>query len=161
MQISTKNGDQGFTTLLSGEKVVKDHSRIEAFGTLDELDASLGEAKHYCQSPNNKIVLEEIQHLLKNCMACLARTNIIDSLDDLYLNAIIEQFEEKVSITELVVPGKTLSSAKLDTCRTICRRAERRIISLAKEEKISTQIIPFVNRLSDLLFLMARNEEQI
>jgi ATP:cob(I)alamin adenosyltransferase len=164
MSITTKTGDKGQTSLWSGEKVSKDDLRVEAYGSLDELDAYLGETKLHLKIAENREIIEKIQNLLKNVMSELATTD--KEIENPLTNGIVEyftslvlKFEETIKIKGLIVPGKTIPAAKLDICRTIARRAERRIISLAKKEKVSENVLAFVNRLSDLLFLLARSEE--
>ncbi|MCK9328802.1 MAG: cob(I)yrinic acid a,c-diamide adenosyltransferase [Bacteroidales bacterium] len=164
MSISTKNGDKGQTSLWSGERIDKCSLRVESYGTLDELDAHLGEAKHYANLEETKKLLDDIQKILPRIMGELASvqkkfTNPIDSTQVDYLTEKVYYFEEIIKLKGFVIPGNTIQSAKLDVCRTIARRAERRIIGLSKEYEVSSYIISFINRLSDLLYLMARYEE--
>lgn len=165
MSISTKSGDKGQTSLWSGERINKDDNRVEAYGTLDELDSHLGEAKHYVKVEENKEILEKIQNILMRVMGELASIQKkfvspigIEEVD--YITTLVFKFEESVKLKGFVVPGNTIQSAKLDVCRTIARRAERRIVKLSNTEIISEYIISFVNRLSDLLYIMARYEEK-
>ena len=164
MSISTKTGDTGFTSLWSQQRVKKDHIRIEAYGTLDELEAFLSEAKHFVEKALNKEILEQLQIILKRIMGALATVedtfpNPIVGEDIKNIESLIYKLEKTFQIKELVILGKTIPSAKLDICRTITRRAERCIIRLGNSEDVDENILVYVNRMSDLLFLMARSEE--
>jgi len=165
MSISTKTGDKGKTGLWSGERVWKDDLRVEAYGTIDELNSFLGEAKHYV---SEKLIFERIE-LIQNDLFRVAGQ--LASKDTQYvvpmelqdvenLTEMVHDYESKIELKGFVIPGSTIASAKLDICRTIARRAERIIISLKKNEDIPEVLIQYVNRLSDLLFMMARCEEQ-
>ncbi|HPD65511.1 MAG TPA: cob(I)yrinic acid a,c-diamide adenosyltransferase [Bacteroidia bacterium] len=165
MSISTKSGDKGQTGLWSGERVWKDDLRVEAYGTVDELNSFLGEAKHFTDDNQIFAQIEQIQNDLFRVAGQLA------SKDKLYvvpmkeedterLTEWVHDYEKRIKLSGFVIPGSTLSSAKLDICRTITRRAERIIISLKKNEDIPDHILQYMNRLSDLLFMMARSEEQ-
>lgn len=166
MSISTKKGDKGETSLWSGERVSKDNIRVESYGTIDELNSNLGEAKHYVKSNKIKNIIIDIQNDLFKVAGTLAskeKTYVspIITKDVDKLNEIVKELEEKMKLKGFVIPGSTLSSSKIDVCRTISRRAERRIISLSNNEKIDIELRKYVNRLSDVLFLLARYEEFI
>lgn len=166
MSISTKTGDEGNTSLWSGERVSKDDVRVEAYGTIDELNSNLSETKHYVESLYVKNIVIEIQNNLFKVAGELASknkkyTNPIVEEDEKKLFEYILEMEKKMNLKGFVIPGNTLPSSKLDVCRTISRRAERRIISLSKVDKVSKDLLKYVNRLSDLLFLLARYEEFI
>lgn len=161
MSISTKNGDGGFTGLFSGEKVCKDDLRVEAYGTLDELDAHIGEAKHLIQDVNLRHLLIDVQKDLYRVMAVLANKsktidNPVTDEDAERLTGLVNDFEHRVGLKGFIVPGATAQSAKLDVCRTIARRAERRIVALAQKEEVPAAVLQFVNRLSDFFFIIAR-----
>lgn len=165
MSISTKGGDKGMTSLWSGQRIKKSDIRVESYGTVDELDSHIGEAKHFVKISHIHDILEEIQNKLMRIMGELASVEKvfvrpIESSDIDKLTDCVHHFEEKVKLTGFVVPGNTLQSAKLDVCRTIARRAERRIIELNNHTEVNPNIIAFVNRLSDLLYIMAREEER-
>ena len=166
MSIVTKTGDDGLTGLWSGERVRKDDARVEAYGTIDELDSVLGEAKHYLKRPDCRAIVEEIQRDLYRIAGELAtRTGAFSSPvldgDERRIEAHIDRYEAEVSLRGFVVPGATLQSAKLDVARTVCRRAERRIVSVARDSDVSYPLRRYVNRLSDLLFMLARAEEAL
>jgi len=165
VSISTKTGDKGQTSLWSGERISKDDIRVEAYGTLDELDSHIGEARHFVKIEENRQLLEEIQSILSRVMGELASVqkkfhNPIGLSEVEMLTNQVHKYEEIVKLKGFVLLGNTLQSAKLDVCRTIARRAERRILSLNKDNSVSEFIIAFVNRLSDLLYMMARHEEK-
>ncbi|MDK2945383.1 cob(I)yrinic acid a,c-diamide adenosyltransferase [Geotoga petraea] len=166
MSISTKKGDKGQTSLWSGERVNKDNIRVESYGTIDELNSHLGEAKHYVKSVYIKNIIIDIQNDLFKVAGTLASkeklyVNPIESKDVDRLDQIVETLEGKIGLKGFVIPGNTLSSAKIDVCRTICRRAERRIITLSNSENVDLELRKYVNRLSDVLFLLARYEEYV
>jgi cob(I)alamin adenosyltransferase len=165
VSISTKKGDGGQTSLWSGEKVWKNNPRVEAYGTLDELDAHIGDAKHIVQLPEIRKILVLIQNDLYHVMGELASTNQdypqpISMKESDRLTEIVHQYEQDLQLNGFVVPGNTPSSAKLDICRTIVRRAERRIITLKQTEQVPDEILLYVNRLSDVFFILARAEEK-
>ncbi|GAB1365171.1 cob(I)yrinic acid a,c-diamide adenosyltransferase [Candidatus Cloacimonadaceae bacterium] len=165
MSITTKGGDKGQTSLYTGERVWKDDLRVDAYGSLDELDAFIGEAKHYLENEDLKVILIEVQSKLYRVMGQLSTKNgsypyplcskDLDSITDT-----IRAFEEKLNLKGFVIPGSCLPSAKLDLCRTVARRAERRIITLSHSEEVAAEVLGYVNRLSDLFFILARTVEQ-
>lgn len=164
MSIMTKTGDEGLTDLWSGERVRKDDLRVEAYGTIDELDSILGEAKHWLKQDDCRRIIEEVQRDLFRLAGALAtRTGSyaepIVPEDEKRIEGYVEAYERKLGLTGFVIPGATLQSAKLDVARTVCRRAERRIVSLAWDADVPEPIRRYVNRLSDLLFILARVEE--
>ncbi|AEX84939.1 ATP--cobalamin adenosyltransferase [Marinitoga sp. 1135] len=166
MSISTGGGDKGQTSLWSGERVDKDDARVEAYGTIDELSSFLGEAKHYVKSYKVKDIIHKVQDNLFRVAGELASESKLfvqpitkEDVDE--ITKLVHYFEDAVQLKGFVIPGTTIQSAKLDICRTIARRAERRIITLSKKNKVNEYLIKYVNRLSDLLFIMARFEEYI
>lgn len=166
MSITTKKGDQGETGLWSGQRIPKDDLRVECYGTLDELNSFLGEAKHYVKSAEVLKIIEQVQKDLFRVAGELATKDIqfidpVTNKENEEITGIINDFESKVELTGFVLPGSTIQSAKLDICRTIARKAERRIISLSKSESIPSTLLIYVNRLSDLLYMMARYEEKL
>lgn len=165
MSVATKTGDKGETSLLTGERVRKDDNRVEAYGTLDELNSFLGDAKHYCTAVNFREIIESIQtDLFKICAELASGSGSIgDQVTDsdvTNISNLLEKFEKKLELKGFVLPGNCPGSAKLDICRSVARRGERRIISLAQSAEVNRSIIKYVNRLSDLLFIMARFEEK-
>jgi cob(I)alamin adenosyltransferase len=165
MSISTKTGDKGKTSLWSGERIKKSSPRVEAYGTIDELNSHLAEAKHLVKSGKIKQVIIEIQNDLFQVAGALASTEEfaypLHAQDVERITKYVHDFEKEVELTGFVIPGSTRQSAKLDVCRTIARRAERRILSLAETENVPEPVRKYVNRLSDLIYMMARFEEKI
>lgn len=161
MSITTKGGDQGQTSLYSGERVLKSDLRVDAYGTLDELDAFIGEAKHHVDDDEVFKLLLDTQNRLYRVMGELATPSqvypmpICDSEVE-QITAVIHRFEQKVNLKGFVIPGSCLGSAKLDICRTIARRAERRVIALAQEAEVPEPLRKYVNRLSDFFYILAR-----
>lgn len=165
MSITTKGGDKGQTSLFSGERVSKDDLRVEAYGTVDELDAHLGDACNYIQDEAMLAQLRKIQELLNRIMGMLASTdkaifNPITDAEVIQITQLIYQYENLVPIQGFVIPGTTKASAKLDICRTIARRAERRITSLKRQTHVPDEPSVYINRLSDLFFILARYLEK-
>ena len=147
-RIYTRKGDKGETGLLSGERIEKDHPRVEAYGTVDELIASLGVAKVH-SSDRIATYIHSIQQILFYIAAELA-TNVENIADELV--------EELPLLKNFVIPGGTKGAAFLHVARTVCRRAERRIITFSESSQVNPEVIRYVNRLSDLLFVMSRYE---
>lgn len=167
MSISTKTGDKGKTSLWSGERVAKNSARVEAYGTVDELNSNLAEAKHLVKSPRVKDMILEIQDDLFRAAGALASSGEFAypmlETDVKRITQYVHDFEAEVELTGFVIPGSTPQSAKLDVCRTIARRAERRIITLDESgtEQIPEPVKKYINRLSDLIYMMARYEEKL
>jgi len=165
MSIATKTGDKGETSLFTGERVRKDDIRVEAYGVMDELNSFLGDAKHYCNQEGFKNIIEAVQSDLFRLCAELASStgltdNPIEEKDVERLSKNLFDIEKLITITGFVIPGNSQGSAKLDICRSVARRGERRIVSFSNREKLNPLVIQYVNRLSDLLFMMARKEEK-
>lgn len=164
MSIITKTGDNGSTNLWTGERVKKNSPRVEAYGTVDELSSNLSEAKHVVKSEQVKKIIKEILDDLFNVGGDLASMgNFIYPITDEDVARItnyVYEFEKEVELSGFVIPGNTPQSAKLDVCRTIARRAERRILTLDQDENVPTPTKKYVNRLSDLIYIMARFEEK-
>jgi cob(I)alamin adenosyltransferase len=158
VSITTKTGDKGLTVLFTGDRVVKFSPIMEANGTIDELDSFIGEAKHYV--PGEMVeILEKIQVQLYDLMAELAskgKYSKVGEEDVKWLERLIHKYEEEVQLKAFVLPGSTIASAKLDVCRAIARRAERRVARLVLDYGFGQNALVYLNRLSDLLFVMAR-----
>lgn len=164
MKIYTKTGDAGDTALFGGQRVSKDVLRIEAYGTVDELNAFLGLAAHHCESSDLKSRLLRAQGELFQVGADLAtpldaKTSYIARLDEQpaqRLEAEIDEWEALLPpLTNFILPGGSQPGAELHIARTICRRAERRTVSLSRTEKINPNVLVYLNRLSDWLFVLA------
>lgn len=164
MGISTKKGDSGLTSLWSGQRIPKNHLRVEAYGTIDELSASIAEARHYCHEQQViEDLIKVIDHLffiageLATDGKSFSSPIHHDHVD--WVAQRVGHYERLVPLKGFVIPGSILSSAKIDLSRTICRRAERRIITLHQQFPVSSLVLQYINRLSDLLFMIARAEE--
>lgn len=172
MKIYTKTGDTGLCSLASGSRVKKNSLRIEAYGTVDELNSLLGlcRARAGASLANEDLVtvdawLSAIQHDLFNIGADLA-TPIDDRFEDMRLvceqeanvmETIIDKLQAEIpSLAFFVLPAGTETGSLFHVARTVCRRAERVIVALAEHEEINPHVVPYVNRLSDFLFVMAR-----
>ena len=170
--ITTKTGDQGFSRLFSGEKVLKNSPRLEAYGDLDELVSLLSVARHHVQNENLKDDILFLQRNLFNVASELATTNeklvrLKIRVDDQMLQALETRriaLEDQVEIPrDFVIPGaNSLSAAYLDLARCVARRCERKIVGLLEQKEITNEtVLVWFNRLSDYLYLMARFEEKI
>jgi len=171
MKIYTKRGDKGKTYILSGEKVDKDITRLEAYGSVDELNSFIGFA--LCETKNEKIknILKKIQNDLfvlgSDLAAPLEYKNDKINIPRV-TNHHIEYIEKKIDdisdelkeLKNFILPGGSKSAALLHICRTVCRRAERLCVKLQKEVALNSQIIIYLNRLSDFLFVAARLENK-
>jgi cob(I)alamin adenosyltransferase len=170
-RIYTRAGDKGETGLLSGERIDKSDPRVEAYGTVDELGATLGIAKvHSSERIANYI--HGIQQKLFLINAELATNpDSLDAKDPLrsmkkinaddvgFLERIADELSEELPLlTNFVIPGGTKAAAFLHVSRTVCRRAERRIVQFARKDVVNDELIRYINRLSDLLFVMSRYE---
>ncbi|MDO8501283.1 MAG: cob(I)yrinic acid a,c-diamide adenosyltransferase [Gemmatimonadaceae bacterium] len=168
MKIYTKTGDAGQTGLFGGGRVSKDDPRVEAYGDVDELNATLGLARAVEMMPRIDEVLVPVQRDLFSIGALLATPDLEKMHDHLAKaqideariseleHAIDECDRELEPLRAFIVPGGTPKAAALHVARTVCRRAERRVISLQKEVEIPQIVVVYLNRLSDLLFTLAR-----
>jgi cob(I)alamin adenosyltransferase len=170
MKIYTRKGDLGETDLLGGPRVRKDSPRTEACGALDELDAFLGLAR--CEPLPDGVaeLLEQIQRRMLHLRAELASVaatgiefRIVDSSDVEAIERAIDRYDAELPpLHNFIVPGGTRGSAVLHVARTVSRRAERRLVTLAalEPQAVSPALMAYVNRLSDLLFVLARAANQ-
>ncbi len=166
MNIYTKTGDKGQTSLYDGTRIDKDSIRVDSYGTIDELNSYIGLCMHYV-SEYTRNVLFNIQRDLFYIGAELATKDsdklkkIVSEEDIKNLEYLIDKFMgESKGLDSFIIPGTSLSSAHLHVARTICRRAERIIVSLSKTEYINPLLIKYINRLSDALYAIARYSEQ-
>ena len=169
-RIYTRTGDKGTTALGDGRRVAKDHLRIEAFGTVDELNSAIGLAISSGLDAGGADLLRRIQNDLFDLGADLCvpearkgdrrparRALRITEAHTTPLEAAIDRFNGPLRpLKSFVLPGGTVPSSWLHLARTVCRRAERRVVALGRREKINPQVVVYLNRLSDLLFVMAR-----
>lgn len=164
MKIYTKTGDDGSTGVFGGPRVAKDDPRIEAYGTVDELNAALGLARSAALPADLDALVDRMQHELFDLGAELATPDpakfnlrILGPTQITALESAIDEFEAQLpKLQQFILPGGSPAAAQLHAARTICRRAERRIVSLAGLEPIASELIVYLNRLSDLLFVLAR-----
>lgn len=163
MKIYTKTGDKGQTSLYDGTRIDKDSLRVEAYGTIDELNSSIGFAAKFVEDEYINKLLFKIQKRLFFVAGELAtveegKFNYKIKEEDIEgLEKMIDYFIPKINQADaFIVPGTSKASASLHMSRTICRRAERRILSLKKYEEVSDILLKFVNRLSDVLYAFAR-----
>lgn len=169
MKIYTRSGDSGFTGIHGGKRVGKDDIRIETNGTLDELNSALGLIRALIGEQHEwQEMLFRIQYTLMGVMSHVAtpselraqNPNILPDDMDLYCEHQIDALNQAIKhpSTHFILPGGTVISAQCHIARTIARRAERRLWTLHKTDEVPAVILRFVNRLSDLLFTMARYE---
>ncbi|GAF04732.1 cob(I)yrinic acid a,c-diamide adenosyltransferase [Saccharicrinis fermentans] len=164
--VYTKTGDKGKTSLIGGTRVAKNHYRLEAYGTVDELNTFVGMIRSYEVDENTERQIIDIQHKLFVIGAYLATdSNVTDLRDKLdYDEAIIETLEKEMDRMEsdlppmkhFVLPGGHPGVSYCHISRTVCRRAERRILAMAEESEVNPWVIKYINRLSDYLFVLSR-----
>ncbi len=171
MKIYTKTGDKGETGLFGGERVSKHSTRLDAYGTVDELNSFLGLAILEVNNQEIKSIIKEIQQKLFVVGSDLATPQTeknqklkIPSTPDEYIDEterLIDKFESQLDeLKNFILPGGSKGSALLHICRTIARRAEREIVALKNTEEIGNNIVIFLNRLSDLFFVLSRFENK-
>jgi cob(I)alamin adenosyltransferase len=168
-RIYTKRGDAGETSLVGGQRVPKDALRIEAYGTVDELNAFVGLAAISCGEDSRlaalAAILRRVQHELFNLGSILATMpDDVHPQQPRITGAETAQLEREIDamnvhlapLRSFVLPGGTRLNAELHVTRTICRRAERLLVALAREESVPAETIPYLNRLSDAMFVWSR-----
>lgn len=165
LKLYTKTGDSGQTSLIGG-RVRKDDARVEAYGTIDELNSFVGqaaaEASKHDELAEMAAVLIDIQQELFDCGSDLAYAAPgaplkISADPAVRLEGWIDQYSgEAPEITRFILPGGSSVSALLHVCRTVCRRAERRVVTLAGEHAVNQEVLTYLNRLSDFFFAAAR-----
>ena len=162
MKVYTKTGDDGSTSLLGGKRVSKDDLRIECYGTVDELNSHVG--KLSVLSDKKQSLIQNIQNTLFDIGSLLASENPEEwnltkvpqsKIDRLEVDMDLMN-ESLPALTNFVLPGGNEASAEAHICRCVCRRAERRVVTLAEDEKIDKEIIEYLNRLSDWFFVLSR-----
>ncbi len=160
-KIYTRTGDKGKTSLFDGKRVLKSDKKVEAYGTIDELNSSIGAASAFIRIRSINKELEEIQNDLLEIGSALAVSTAlpVDQLKDRpqEFEKLIDKLTRQLPpLNQFILPGGGKGGALLHVARTIARRAERRVVGLSKSENIDDIIIIYLNRLSDLLFTMAR-----
>jgi cob(I)alamin adenosyltransferase len=165
LKIYTKTGDKGETSLFGGERVSKDELRIEAYGTVDELNSVVGSARAFNDSAEMDDILGEIQYRLFVLGADLAtppggrNTSVprISGRDVAFVEKKIDEIEAHLDpLKSFILPGGSKTASLLHLARTVCRRAERLVVSLRKRGETSEETVIYLNRLSDFLFVLAR-----
>ncbi len=168
MAIYTKKGDKGRTSLGSGIKSWKDSDRVEAYGTVDELNSILGivGAEFLDSKEGYARYLNEIISQIQDDLFCIgsylsnpANANLVELLPQrtaVFENYIDEMTEKMPELSNFILPGGGVGGAYLQNARTVSRRAERRLVTLSKKSKINEGVLQYLNRLSDLLFTMSR-----
>ncbi len=169
-RIYTKTGDEGSTGLGGGRRVPKDSLRVAAYGTVDELNSAIGVALAVGLAPRLVADLGRIQNELFDLGSDLCWPDDDDRRDRIptvqprhveRLEGLIDELNEAVGpLANFLLPGGTPGAAQLHVARTICRRAERETVSLSRTEPIGDLVLPYLNRLSDALFVMARFENR-
>lgn len=164
--IYTRTGDQGTTSLVGGTRVPKTHVRLEAYGTIDELNAHLGFLYGMLKDEVDKKTILWVQHKLFTVGSYLATDQSVTALrveshisdeDVQRLEKSIDEADSQLpALKAFVIPGGAQASAVCQICRTVCRRAERRILVLSETCEVATNVSAFINRLSDYLFVLAR-----
>ncbi len=167
MKIYTRTGDTGNTGLLGGSRVPKDHLRIEAYGTVDELNSHLGMLRDLA-APHHGDLITDIQNMLFAIGSRLASSSEeeatkfqVPHVGDEEILA-LEQHMDRLNtdlepMRNFILPGGHPTVSQAHICRTVCRRAERRVVQLAASEAIPGTVVRYLNRLSDLLFVLARH----
>ena len=174
MKIYTKTGDKGTTSLIGGKRVLKNSDKLNAYGSIDELNSFLGLLRAKTTDENIKNEILDIQNTLFNVGAHLALDENVEKIPDFAqindekikkIEDLIDFFQENLpKITNFIIYGENELSAICHVCRAICRRAEREIITVNQQYNTDNNIATYVNRLSDFLFVLARvytkNEEK-
>ncbi|MEK7248501.1 MAG: cob(I)yrinic acid a,c-diamide adenosyltransferase [Chloroflexota bacterium] len=172
-QIYTRTGDSGTTGLFGGGRVPKDHPRVEAYGVVDELNSAIGVAISFMTHPGLVSELSSIQNELFNIGAELASESGVQKAADYArlftdpeakigaLERLMDELDATLPpLTTFVLPSGSQAGALLHLCRTVCRRAERAVVTLSHGEPVNGDLGRYLNRLSDLLFVMARYVNQ-
>lgn len=163
MSVYTKTGDEGTTSLFTGERLKKNSPRVEAYGTVDEMNAALGLARAFCKKETVRQEIYRLQKLNGLAMAELASIGAAPYITGEHVSAleqVIDGLEAKLPpLDHFLVPGDTAGGAALDMTRAAIRRAERRALELAETEPVSKEVLIFLNRMSDLCFVLMRTEE--
>lgn len=167
MKIYTRTGDQGTTGLLGGTRVGKDNLRIEAYGTVDELNSHIGMLIDLSNG-HQAGLLDTVQHTLFVIGSRLASSSEeeatrfhVPTITDADINALEDAMDtmdrDLEPMRNFILPGGHPAISQAHICRTVCRRAERRVVHLAAEEPLPEVVVRYLNRLSDLLFVLARH----
>lgn len=166
MKVYTKTGDKGTTSLVGGTRVPKTHDRLEAYGTVDELNSFLGLLITYVADGQDVAFLQRVQNSLFVVGSYLATDQAKMSLKSasVVTPVMVAEMENEIDrldallppLSAFVLPGGSRGAAFCHVCRTVCRRAERRILTLSAEVEIAPELLAYMNRLSDYLFVLSR-----
>ncbi len=166
MSIATKHGDKGQTGLIGGERVSKADARVEAYGTIDELGAAMGFARAICEDAEVRELTKTIQRELFTVAGAVANPHSSEATPTMYVTPeMVEKLTAHVTrieategiLSDWSLPGDHAAAAAFDVARTICRRAERCVVRLSEAGgEVNAHVVPYLNRLSDLLWLMGR-----
>jgi len=164
--VYTRTGDKGTTGLYTGERVAKDSVRVEAYGNVDEITSALGLARATVTRTDVRATILELQKKLSLVMADIASLNLpapyIKDEDIKDIEGTIDQYDALLQpLSHFLLPGDTLAAAALDIARTTTRRAERQLLRLAAEEEVNRNVLVYINRLSDLCFILGRVESEV
>lgn len=170
-RVYTRAGDDGTTALGGGQRVKKDSLRIEAYGTVDELNSAIGVAVaaglHESMRPRFFVIQQVLFNLGSDL--CILEADkqrfAVPGIEERHVTDIetwMDEWNEDLEpLKSFILPGGDLCAAQLHVARTVCRRAERCTIALSREEPVGTQVIPYLNRLSDLLFVASRHHAKL
>jgi len=165
MKIYTRTGDSGQTSLVGGKRVSKTHPRLEAYGTVDELSSHLGLLSSQLTDHHHRQTILTIQQTLFSLSAILAtepeskwQPEPLPPSHTEKLEAEIDHLQQQLpALHSFIIPGGSQAACQAHLCRTVCRRAERCILALTEEIEVSADVLRYVNRLSDYLFVLARH----
>lgn len=167
MKIYTRTGDKGQTSLLGGQRVPKDSIRIEAYGTVDELNSHIGLLRDHAGGGRDELLIP-IQEMLFSLGSRLAsgseeqaekfKVPRITETDISALEEAMDRMDQELpEMRNFILPGGQIAASQAHVCRTVCRRAERLVVTLAASEDVPEIVVRYLNRLSDLLFVLARH----
>jgi cob(I)alamin adenosyltransferase len=158
-KIYTRTGDDGTTGLGDGTRVPKDHARVEAFGAVDELNSAIGLLASEPLGDDVRPILARIQHTLFDLGGelCIPGRSVLIDAQVTELETVLDRLNADLApLKEFILPGGARAAAICHLARTVCRRAERRVYTLSRQEPVQPVTLRYLNRLSDLLFVMAR-----
>ena len=162
-KIVTKTGDDGSTGLASGQRVSKADDIIEAIGSIDELNSSIGMVRSVCVNPELDGELTQLQHNLFNCGGdlCLEGSVLISQQQITDMEQAIEKTNQKLApLKNFILPGGSEITSRLHMARSFCRRAERVLVKASQQHEFNPLLKVFINRLSDWLFVVARYTDE-
>ena len=164
--VYTRTGDKGTTGLYTGQRVPKQSNRVEAYGNIDEITSALGLARALATRQDVKGAILTVQNTLMSVMADVASLDLpqpyITENNVKQIEQTIDMFDAKLEpLSHFLLPGDTVAAGALDIARTTCRRAERQLLRLNETEQVNPQVLIYINRLSDLCFILGRVEAEV